>query len=417
MFDLDLLITFAFMGLIFLRQIAIFKQPNKINYSPLLLGIGAIGAMTHLLLHPDHENFYLLFRESLLPLFFGLLLYIVMNILHQTQVGIESQQRTDILSRFAIEVEHIKKNIEASETRLQSLNATEQDIKHILQKFSNIDFTSLKNIEENQHTFFQKFEAVFDQQQEVLKKFESFTDEKMPDIDSVIHRHIDMLRIAEQDHYNHIQKALNDLIDDKKELLTAVEHIQNSAPSQGLSDVKIKEVVLKTDSLLQQVVTDFERQMISLRAQSEGIATAMSESESLVGDIREQEELMMSQILLSSQRMGELQKQSGEIRNVYEPLLALMERIGELKEEYAEAKDQLHTLAHTLQNVEEVQFESMREHIENLSKTLSSKIDDSLDNLHDHYNIAQKDISKTVQELSTKAKMARSYQQSEDHDT
>jgi len=416
MFDLDLLITFAFMGLIFLRQIAIFKQPNKINYSPLLLGIGAIGAMTHLLIHPDHENFYLLFREALLPLFFGLLLYIVMNILHQTQVRIESQQRTDILSRFAVEVEHIKKNIELSEVRLQSLNATEQEIKHILQKFSNIDFTSLKNIEENQHTFFQKFEAVFNQQQEVLKKFESFTEEKMPDIDSVIHRHIDMLRIAEQDHYNHIQKALDGLIGDKQELIDAVERIQNSAPSQVLSDTKIKEVVLKTDHLLQQVVNDFEREMISLRAQSEGIATAMRESETLVGDIKEQEELMMSQILLSSQRMDELQKQSADVRSVYEPLLELMERIGELKVEYTEARDQLHTLTHALENVEDVQFESMREHIENLSKTLSNKIDDSLDNLHEHYNIAQKDITKTVQELSTKAKMARSYQ-SEDRDT
>jgi hypothetical protein len=415
MFDLDLLITFAFMAVLFLRQIAIFKQPNKINYSPLLLGIGAIGAMTHLLLNPDHENFYLLFRESLLPLFFGLLLYIVMNILHQTQVGIENQQRTDILSRFAVEVEHIRKNIEASDVRLQSLNTTEQEIKHIIQKFSNIDFTSLKNIEENQHTFFQKFEAVFDQQQEVLKKFESFTDEKMPDIDSVIHRHIDMLRIAEQDHYNHIQKALSTLISDKKELLGAVESFKNSAPSHGLSDTKIREVVLKTDHLLQQVVNDFERQMISLRAQSEGIATAMSESESLVGDIREQEEMMMSQILLSSQRMDELQKQSADIRNVYEPLLELMERISEIKEDYSEAKEQLSLLAQALQNVEEVQFESMREHIENLSQTLSSKIDDSLDNLHEHYNIAQKDITKTVQELSSKAKMARSYQQREDH--
>ncbi|MEA1918316.1 MAG: hypothetical protein U9N52_00640 [Campylobacterota bacterium] len=409
MFDIDLLITFALMALLFLRQIAIFKQPNKINYSPLLLGIGAIGAMGHLLLHPEHQDFYLLFRESLLPLFFGLLLYIFMNILHQTQVGIENQKRTDVLSRFAVEVEHIKKNIEASELRLQSLNRTEQEIKHILEKFSNIDFRSLKNIEENQHTFFQKFETIFEQQHEVLKKFESFTEEKMPDIDSVIHRHIDMLRIAEQDHYNHIQKALATVISDKKEIISAVETLESSSPAV-ISDTKIKEVVLKTDHLLQQVVNDFERQMISLRAQSEGIATAMSESDSLVGSIREQEELIMSQLLLSSKRMDELQEQSSEVRDVYEPLVELMDKVSLIQTDYAQAKEQLDMLTKALQSVEEFQFEKMREHIETLSETLTDKIEDSLDNLHEHYNIAQKDITKTVQELSTKAKMARSYQ-------
>jgi len=409
MFDLDLLITFAFMALLFLRQIAIFKQPNKINYSPLLLGVGAIGSMSHLLLHPDHSDFYLLFREALLPMFFGLLLYIVMNILHQTQVGIESQQRTDILSRFAIEVEHIKKNIEASELRLKSLNMTEQEIKHILEKFSNIDFSSLKNIEKNQQTFFEKFEVIFEQQHEVLKKFEIFTEEKMPDVDAVIHRHIDMLRIAEQDHYNHIQKALGGIIDENKELVKSIAAL-DQAPSQSLiSDAQIKEVVLKTDRLLQQVVNDFERQMVSLRAQSEGIATAMAESDSLVGDIREQEELIMSQLVLSSARMTELHEQSIDVRNVYEPLVELMEKITEIKTDYSSAKNQLDMLSEALQSVEEFQFEKMREHIETLSETLSNQIEQSLENLHEHYNIAQKDITKTVQELSSKAKMARSY--------
>ncbi len=414
MFDLDLLITFTLMGLLFLRQIAIFKQPNKINYSPLLLGIGAIGSMSHLLLHPEHSDFYILFRESLLPMFFGLLLYIIMNILHQTQVGIESQKRTDVLSRFAIEVEHIKRNMEASEVRLQSLNATEQEIKHILEKFSNIDFSSLKSIEENQQTFVQKFEAIFEQQHEALKKFENFTEEKMPDVDAVIHRHIDMLRIAEQDHYNHIQKALLAVMNETKELSKAMNTIQNTPAPALISDAKINEVVLKTDQLLQQVVTDFERQIISLRAQSEGIATAMSESDRLVGDIREQEELIMSQLLLSSHRMQDLQEQSADIRSVYEPLLALMEKMTEVKTDYTQAKERLNILTQSLQSVEEFQFEKMREHIETLSETLSDKIEQSLDNLHDHYNIAQKDITKTVQELSSKAKIARSYQ-SDDH--
>lgn len=415
MFDMDLLITFGLMALLFLRQIAIFKQPGKINYAPLLLGIGAIGGIIHLLLHPDHTDFYLLFREALLPIFFGLILYIFMNIMHQTQLRNESQHRIDILSRFASEVEHIKKNIEASELRLQSLNMTEQEIKRTLDKFSNIDFTSLKNIEDNQHTFFQKFETIFEQQQEVLKSFETFSNEKLPDIDNVIHRHIDMLRIAEQDHYNHLQKGITTLIDGKNQLISTIEHVKIDIPEQPLiSDAKIKEVVLKTDNLLQQVVNDFERQMVSIRAQSEGLATAMAESDSLISSIREQEEVMMSQLLLSSKRMQELHDQGGEIRQIYEPLSQVTERIAEIEADYLKSKNRLDTLADALQSVEEFQFEKMRSHIETLSETLSSKIDESLNTLHEHYNIAQKDITNTVQELSTKAKLARSYQ-SEDH--
>ncbi len=414
MFDMDLIITFIFMGLIFLRQIAIFKQPGKINYAPMLLGIGAIGAMTHLLLHPDDTDFLLLFREALLPLFFGLLLYIIMNILHQTQVGFENQQRVEFLNRFAAEVEHIKKNIEASDTRLKSLNLTEQEIQRTIEKFSNIDFTSLKNIEANQHAFFAKFETLFEQQHKVLQTFEDFTNEKMPDIDTVIHRHIDILRIAEQDHYKHLQKALTTLIESDKSLHELIGNIKSDTPTPVISDAKLKEVVLKVDNLLQQVVNDFERQMISLRAQSEGMATAMAESDSLIGSIRNQEETMMAQLLVATQRMAELQKSGSEVHNLYAPLSELTQQVLQVKEDYLKAKARLELLTESLQSIEEFQFEKMREHIENLSETLSEKIDQSLDKLHDHYNIAQKDITKTVQELSTRAKLSRSYH-NEDH--
>ena len=138
------------------------------------------------------------------------------------------------------------------------------------------------------------YETLFEQQHKVLQSFEDFTNEKMPDIDAVIHRHIDILRIAEQDHYKHLQKALTTLMESDKSLHESIGLLKNSGPAPVISEAKLKEVVLKVDNLLQQVVNDFERQMISLRAQSEGISTAMAESDSLIGSIRDQEETMMS---------------------------------------------------------------------------------------------------------------------------
>ena len=410
MFDLDLMITFIIMALIFLRQIAIFKQPGKINYAPIILGIGAIGAMSHLLLYSQSGNVLLLFREALLPLFFGLLLFMVMNIMNQTVLRSENQKRIRELERFTSEVEHIKKNIEASDIRLKSLNSTERDIKQILERFSNIDFTAIKNIEENQHTFFAKFETIFEQQQQVLKTFETFSNEKLPDIDAVIHRHIDILRIAEQDHYNHLKKAMNTLLDEKKELKSALADINIEMPLQPLiSDAKLSEVVLKVDNLMQQVVNDFERQMILLRAQSEGLATAIAESDSLMQSIRKQEEIMMRELLHSGKYLKQMHEDSQKTSEALEPMLEMLERVKSVQNDYLKAKERLDMLVDALQSVEEFQFEKMREHIEALSADLSEKIDTSLENLHKHYNIAHQDISKTVQELSTRARFAKSY--------
>ena len=87
MFNSDLLLAFAFMALLFLRQISILKQPNKINYAPLMIGIGAISTIVHFIIQPDTSDVVLLLRESMFPFLVSLLLYIVMNILHQTQVS------------------------------------------------------------------------------------------------------------------------------------------------------------------------------------------------------------------------------------------------------------------------------------------------------------------------------------------
>ena len=53
MLDGDLLLAFSFMALLFLRQISILKQPNKINYAPLMIGIGSISSVVHFIIHPD----------------------------------------------------------------------------------------------------------------------------------------------------------------------------------------------------------------------------------------------------------------------------------------------------------------------------------------------------------------------------
>ncbi|MEN4045278.1 hypothetical protein [Sulfurimonas sp. NWX367] len=85
MFHNDLLIAFIVMGILFLRQIAILKRPDKINYAPLVLAIGVIATLVHFILHTQYADILLLVKESLFPLLFALILYVIMNIFHQTQ--------------------------------------------------------------------------------------------------------------------------------------------------------------------------------------------------------------------------------------------------------------------------------------------------------------------------------------------
>ena len=111
MFESDLLLAFAFMAVLFLRQIAILKRPNKINYAPLMIGIGAISTLVHFIIHPDTSNVILLFRESLFPLLVALLLYIVMNIMHQTQVSENARHQEEFSKVLVKELSELKEFI------------------------------------------------------------------------------------------------------------------------------------------------------------------------------------------------------------------------------------------------------------------------------------------------------------------
>ena len=51
----------------------------------------------------------------------------------------------------------------------------------------------------------------------------------------------------------------------------------------------------------------------------------------------------------------------------------------------------------------------MRLQIDELADQLNEKIESSIAQLHEHYHIAEKDISKTVKELTSRVKMQQSY--------
>ncbi len=150
---IDFLVTYGIMGLLFLRQILVFRQPNKINYAPLLLGVGAIGSMVHLLLHPETDNFLLLLRESLLPMFAGLMLFIVMNILQQARQHRYLQTQQEFTQKLIDQVESLQSYISKLEANQQLLSEKEDSTRDRMGDIFESERRALETIIENQQRF------------------------------------------------------------------------------------------------------------------------------------------------------------------------------------------------------------------------------------------------------------------------
>ena len=69
----------------------------------------------------------------------------------------------------------------------------------------NEDIKSLETIQINQIKFLEKFDEMGIWHKDVSNRFNDFTEIQLPALDGIVHKHIDILRVAEQDHFNKIK--------------------------------------------------------------------------------------------------------------------------------------------------------------------------------------------------------------------
>ena len=410
MFASDLLLSFAFMAVLFLRQISILKQPNKINYAPLMIGIGLISSIVHFIIHPEIQNFVMLLRESFFPLLVALLLYIVMNIMHQTQEK-ENDKQHDEFSRIMVEqVTQLKKFMSDLEGRLTACQQDDRLAQEEIRAKFKEDIKALSSIKDNQTMFLSKFEEMDAWHQKVSREFELFTNEQMPKLSSIIHEHIDIFRVSEQDHYNKIKVILDKASNSSSNIAQDMDDVKASLKSmQGIADSIAQSITKHTLQQLSGVTKSFENEISSLKSHSQGINTSLLESDNTLSTIREKSELIMKQMVLSANRMNDLQEKNTGLHDVYTTLKELMVDMEVIKADYVKAQGQLSVISNELQSSEEEQIDAMKAQIKDLGEVLTKKIEDSLDKLHEHYKIAEKDITKSVQILAKKAQLQRGY--------
>ena len=410
MFANDLLLAFLFMALLFLRQIVILKQPNKINYAPLMLGIGAISSVVHFIIHPQHEDIILLLRESFFPLLVALLLYIVLNILHQTQQTENARTQDDFLRVLVDEISGLKEFMSGLENRVSLSQQEDQRVQEaVRQKFKD-DIKALNDIKINQDKFSLKFKEMEVWHDDVSKGFDHFTEVQLPELDDVVHKHIDILRIAEQDHYNQIKAVLNKAVENRVDVSDELEELkQKFSGIKTLSDDIAKSITKHTLEQLSGLIKSFEVQISTLKSQSEAIKTSLDEGESRLDSIRNKSELIMKQMILSSKKMSELEQQSNGLHDIHSDVKSLVGDIEMVKSDYVKSQAQLNVISKEIAASKDEKIDVMKEEIDSLGVALSKKIDESLEKLHEHFHIADDDITQSVQRLSQKAKFKKEY--------
>lgn len=409
MFANDILLAFFVMALLFVRQVWILKRPNKINYAPLMIGIGAIASVLHFILHPDPSDVILLLRESFIPLLISLLLYIVMNILQQTQQSQQAKMQEEFTRVLVSEVTSLKKFMTDLEARMILSQQEDQQVREEVRKKFQEDIQALDAIQVNQATFAKRIDEMQAWHEEVSKGFAHFTEVQLPGLDDVVHKHIDILRVSEQDHFNKIQTTLNKAVESRCDIADDIDELKKKLGSmKNISDEIAHAITKHTLQQLSGVTKAFESQIVTLKSHSEGVRTSLLEGETTLAKIRQQSELIMKQMVLSAKKMDELESQNSGLHDIYSTVKEIIVDIEAIRADYIKAQSQLSHISKEISDTKDEQLQVMQKKIDTLNMELRIKIDESLEKLHEHYHITSGELSESVQLLAKQAQLKKS---------
>lgn len=410
MFNGDLLLAFAFMAILFLRQISILKEANKINYAPLMIGVGAISSVVHFIIHSEVADTLLILRESFFPFLVSLLLYIVMNILHQTQQTEQIKTQHEFTQALIEQLTQLKEFSADLEKRM--ILSQEEDKKaqqEVAEKFKQ-DIKALDAIQINQGKFLKKFDEMDIWHKEVSKAFSDFTEFQLPSLDNVVHKHIDILRVAEQDHYNQVKETLKQAVESRCDIVDEIEELKDNLKGMKSLSTDISRAIVKhTLQQLSGVTKSFETQVQSLKSHTESISTSLYESETRLDTIREKSEMIMKQMVLSSKKMNELEEQNSGLNDLYFTIKEIVGEIEVIKADYVKSQSQLSTVTSEIKLTQDKEIVNIKDQMESLVDNFSENLEKSLEKLHKHYHIANEDISQSVQFLAKKAQFKKGY--------
>lgn len=405
MFQTDLIISFIVIALLFIRQVMILKLPNKISYAPLMLGIGVVSSLIHFIINPQIESL-LLVRESFFPLLFALLLFMVMNIMQQNQASEDAKYKENASQTVVEQIDELKSFVSDLETRMLQYSQEDRTMQENIREQFKSDIKALDTIQTSQMKLFSKFDEVELWHKNVTKEFENFTEVQVPALDKVVHKHIDMLRVSEQDHYNRLKVAIENSLDGGIDISKDMEELKESVKEfHHLSSTISKTIVKESISQLSEFTQSYKGDIITLKSHAEGMKTSLFEGENKLITMKQQTDEMLEKIKASFTQVESIKEQHSDQYALYVVLKEIIKDVESVKGDYVKSQAQLSMLATDLKNSEIDTLRDMKKEIEVLTQVLSDKVESSLEKLHQHYHIADEDITHSVQMLSQKAKL------------
>jgi hypothetical protein len=333
-----------------------------------------------------------------------------MNILHQTQRSLEARMHDEFSTVLVQEIAQLKNFILELEKRMERAQSeslqTQQEIR---QKFIE-DIGALATIEANQEKFLVKFTEVEAWHEDVKNSFRYFSQEQLPKLDDVVHKHIDILRISEKDHYNKLQELLKKAVESRFGIADDIHelHLKLDKLSQLATSVSQK-IVSESTAQLQNVVKDFEQEMLLLKSNTGVVSTSLHESETVLANIRSQSEMIMKQMILSSKKMDELSQKNSELGDLFQNIQLLLNDVESVKSEYVKAQAQLTLLVKEFHLDKDEDFHSLQEKFDTFTRELTQNVQESLENLQKHLELDAEKITSKANLLAKKAQIKKGY--------
>ncbi len=410
MFDVENMVVIALMALLFLRQFAVFKQVSKINYAPLVLILGVLGTLLHLMMDSQGE-FFLVLREALLPLLISLVLYLILNILNQTQHSSRTLQQEELKTQVLRDIDEIKQDILALNEREYHLDNihSDTDTEHLKKAFKE-DVAVLKEVRQNQEIFMKIFEENMKRYNKSMQGFEEFTKTKMPEFDAIIHRHIEILRIAEQDHFNQIKEALEYYKSTHQTLHADINTINKALRDiKNMHTAKADKMVEQASLELQRLFSSYETRVSHLQSQSETLEMGMSENELLLERLKERSESLIGQIALISKKMDTMVQATQTLPNLDFFVETLAAQRHDIQEEIIIFKEEVTTFKELVDTSKNEHEQALEDAIGMLANALNEKVDQAITKLYEHYFSLQNSNASTMKELASRSKIQKTY--------
>ncbi|HIC44446.1 MAG TPA: hypothetical protein EYO73_09260 [Sulfurimonas sp.] len=410
--ELWIALTGFIMLFLFWRQIMIFKLRQKINYAPLIVIVGLVSSISLFVFSAESEALKTDIEYALMPLLISLIFYMPMYLMHQIRINDtklveeenEKQLRTFLsyIQEYFTVLDDKLSNIQSNE--MKTLDAVQMTMKNELSVFSRLS--------SGQEMLSAKIEAMHSHEETALSKIHEFLGKDMHDLDTVVHRHIDILRIAEQDHFNKTNAVLNNMYEHSgnKELLEIVSLMAAKFENlESSMNANASELVNGVQDQLKQALKSINTELKDTKQLSETLHLSTQEYEMKLEQLHKQASLLLQKSDIIHESMEDTYTQTQKVRPIYASLNDLIGRLMDIYAEYKQAKKELQILAADLGKAEERHFDQMDKKLDDLGIDIHDKIEQSLRELQAHYHIADKEVSNTVKTLAAKAQLHKSY--------